>query len=81
MSLLTGVNETTRSAMENIMDTFTGVDGGAKYVKFTQMIVQLDRQAKQGDRAAGQLLDFINCTSKLIDQASKNEQQKSTLQL
>ena len=71
MGLLTGVNETTRSAMENIMDTFTGADGGAKYIKFTQMIVQLDRQAKEGDRAACQLLDFINCTSRLIDTAAK----------
>lgn len=71
MALLSGVNETTRTAIENLMDTFTGTDGASKYVRFCTLIIQLDQQARSGDHAAQQLLDFVHKTSRLIDVANQ----------
>jgi hypothetical protein len=67
MALLTGVNETTRTAVENLMDTFAGTDGGAKYVRFCTFIIQLDRQAKAGDEASVQLLEIVHRMSRFVD--------------
>lgn len=71
MALLTGVNETTRTAVENLMDTFAGTDGGAKYIRFCTFIIQLDRQAKAGDGAAVQLLEVVHRMSRFVDIANK----------
>lgn len=71
MALLTGVNETTRTAVENLMDTFTGVDGAAKYVRFCTLLIQLDRQAKDGDKSAVELLEMVHRVSRLIDLANR----------
>lgn len=72
MALLTGVSETTRTAMENLLDTFTGADGGGRYVLFCSLIKELDRRSKDGDEYATQMLTFVHYTSRLIDEANRS---------
>jgi len=56
MPLLEGASDETKQAMSDLLDVFTGADGGGSFVKFSQLIVQLDKQATEGDAAAKQLI-------------------------
>lgn len=68
MALLSGVNDTTRNAVENFLDTFTN---GPRYLRFCHLLIQLDKQAKNGDTSATELLEIIHRTSRLIDLANR----------
>lgn len=57
-------------AMENILDTFSGVDGGVSYVMFCNMIKDLDDEAINGDINAKKLTDIVRQFSKLINIAN-----------
>ena len=43
------MREQIKTAVSNITDTFTGADGGAKFVAFKAAIEEMDRQASAGD--------------------------------
>lgn len=58
-----------QAAMDNVLDTFSGGDGGVRYVVFCQYVQQLDSQAESGDDAAKEILKVITRFSRLVDLA------------
>lgn len=56
--------------MRNILDTFTGADGGVRFVKLKCFVEALEQQASNGDAASKELLQIVNRFSKLIDVAN-----------
>ena len=55
----------------NILDTFTGADGGIRFVNFKSMIEMLDKQAGDGDPSSEHLIQIMLQFSRLIDVANK----------
>ena len=51
----------------NILDTFSGADGGAKFVCFKVGIQAIEKEALGGKQSAIQLLKVIRDFSKLLD--------------
>jgi len=59
------------SAFNNIIDTFSGGDNTA-FVNFLFLLRQLDTQAKDGDKAAQELINQVIRFSRFIDIAQNN---------
>jgi hypothetical protein len=57
----------TEKSFRNILDCFTGSDGGAKFFYFRLRIEQLDKEAINGDENAKELINIMHTFSKLID--------------
>jgi hypothetical protein len=56
---------------DNILDTFTGADGGVKFVYLRLMLEELERRSDESnDPHAEQLLAIIGQFSRMIDVAS-----------
>lgn len=56
-----------QQSFDNILDTFSGADGGGRFVMFKSMLEALSNQADEGDKAAGQLMEIVVRFSRLID--------------
>jgi len=52
--------------IDNIMDCFTGVDGGSRYLMFRGGIEQLDKQSIEGDPDSKTLISVVINFSNLI---------------
>jgi hypothetical protein len=63
-----------QDALDNILDTFSGVDGGAKFLYFKILMTNMSVKAKNGDAAAKEILENIARFSKLIDIAERLQQ-------
>lgn len=66
-------NPAIESAMNNVLDTFSGADGGGSFWFFLTMIRALDEQAANGDEPAKVLLKILTDFSKLIDAAQQRK--------
>lgn len=58
--------------INNILDCFTGADGGVAFFKLKVLLEDLDAQAAAGDVPAGQLIGIVTAFSRLIDVATKS---------
>ena len=58
-------------AMENILDTFTGADGGIKFVMLRNALDAFEIKAGTGDKASEKILEVITDFSRLIDVIAK----------
>ena len=67
------MREDTDKAFHNIIDTFTGTDGGVRFCFFKIFIESLDKQAEKGDDASQQLVTMMLRFSKLIDIANERK--------
>jgi hypothetical protein len=61
----------TKEAFDNITDTFTGGDGGVRFLKVKFLIEEMDRQSESGNADACQIIRVIKQFSRLIDFANK----------
>ena len=59
--------------INNIMDCFTGVDGGQRYLCLRGVVEALDQKATDGDTIAAECLSCIRKLSRLIDYSSKQK--------
>jgi hypothetical protein len=58
---------TTQAAFQNILDCFSGADGGVKFAILNAHIKQIDKQALNGDKSSEELILIMSRFSKLID--------------
>lgn len=64
-------NSNLQEHFDNILDTFTGADGGVKFVLFKSLLADLERRLyDEDDQIAGQLLELVNQFSRFIDSAN-----------
>lgn len=68
--------DATRVAFTQILDTFTGADGGVSFVDLCDLVVEFDAKAAAGDRAAQQVLDCILKLARLIEIAQRTAVRK-----
>ena len=61
----------TEEALHNILDTFTGADGGIKFVMFKLALEQVDERAANADALAGEVIEIVTRFSKLINVMSE----------
>lgn len=66
------MRDTTKQAIDNIMDVFTGADGGVDFVMFKGFIETLDYQAQQDSNpslniSSNKILEVLFRFSKLLD--------------
>lgn len=57
--------------IDNIVDVFTGADGGVDFVKFRILIACLDKQKANGDLAAKKILNVVFQFSQLLNIAKR----------
>jgi hypothetical protein len=62
-----GMKTEHKQAFDNITDTFTGSDGGVKFLMFKVMLESLSYQSLNGDKEAEQIMNIVVQFSKLID--------------
>jgi hypothetical protein len=60
-------------AFDNILDTFSGTDGGVRFARLMGFLVDLDVQASNGDKSAEEILKVVIRMSRLIDIANKED--------
>jgi hypothetical protein len=61
----------TEKSFQNILDTFTGEDGGVKFLLFLSSLREIDDKASKGDKSAEELILLVTRFSKLIEILSK----------
>lgn len=61
----------TKLATQNVLDTFTGADGGAGFVSFRHLIEDMETKAGNGDQSATEVIKILLRFSKLLDTAKK----------
>lgn len=61
----------TQVDVENILDCFSGADGGASFLALCSLIRHMDKQAVAGDEGAIKIIGIVNRFAKLIDVAKK----------
>lgn len=55
-----------QTAFQNILDCFTGVDGGIKFLRVKFALDDLDERAERGDEAAEELMQVLIRFGRLI---------------
>jgi hypothetical protein len=65
--MLESCRPATRAAIVEIMNTFTGADGGLKYVQFCSLLETLDRQAAAGDVSSERLVAMVTDFERLLN--------------
>lgn len=63
----------TEKAFQNILDCFTGADGGIAFINTKLLIEEIDKRAEEqtpDGHAASQVIDVVLRFSKLIDVAN-----------
>lgn len=61
----------TKEAFDNITDTFTGGNGGVRFLKVKFLIEEMDKRSESGDADAHQIIRVIEQFSRLINFANK----------
>jgi len=59
MEILGDVDPEIKDAMQNILNTFSGYDGGASFVQLCRCVTELDNKAKNGDQSSKTILQII----------------------
>jgi len=57
------------TAFRNILDTFTGADGGEKFCAFQNLVREMDSRASTGDATALKVLEPVFTLSRFINVA------------
>ncbi len=65
------LRDTTRIAVERILDAFSGADGGGQFMNFRCLIEDMDAKAAEGDEAAENLVDVVMRFARLLQSADK----------
>lgn len=65
------MRDETGAAFMNILNTFSGEDGGVGFVAFRKLLQDMDAKAKAGDKAAQEIVLLVTRMSKLIDIAKR----------
>lgn len=60
-----------REALDNVLSTFGGEDGGIKFYRFYQLVEDLDVQGQEGNEAADELMNVVLRFSRFINVANK----------
>ena len=63
----------TQADFDNILDCFTGADGGVRFAQLLALVRELDTRAAVGDSAAQRVLNTLGQLSRLIDVADTIE--------
>lgn len=58
---------------DNIVDTITGADGGARFAHLKVFIEEMDRRAVNGDANAEQIITIMVRFSRFINSAQKGQ--------
>lgn len=58
-------------AFQEITDTFSGTDGGVRFVRFRIFLENLERQSLNYDPAADEILDIVKRFDRLIQIANE----------
>ncbi len=56
--------------LQKILHTFSGEDGGEKFVKLCSLVNEMSDRESNGDKAASGVLDVVRRFSRLIDVAA-----------
>jgi hypothetical protein len=56
-----------KNHIDNITDCFSCADGGVKFITLLNCIDGLDKQAQNGNKASGKIIDMFTKFSKLIN--------------
>lgn len=65
-----------KNHFDNIVDTMTGDDGGARFAHLKIFIDEMDKRAVNGDAASEQIITVMVRFSRLIDLASEIGEQQ-----
>jgi hypothetical protein len=60
-----------KKSLDNILDTFGGVDGGISFVQLKTLVEQLASRAETGDESAAEVLNVMFRFERLIEVAKK----------
>jgi len=58
-------------ALQNILDTMTGADGGLRFLRVKAFLEDFDNRASKGDDDAQKIVDVAIHFSRIIDIATK----------
>ena len=56
----------TKAAFDNILSVITCDDGGVQFTHFKSLIVEMDRQAEEGNAGAEKVLDILRQFSRMV---------------
>jgi len=56
-----------KTSLQKITDVFSGADGGDCFVQLRAFLEQVEKQAKNGDESAKEILDVVYRFSRLLD--------------
>ena len=59
------------NTFESILDTFTGSDGGIRFVRFRVFLEEIERLSIRGDKHADEILKIVKQFKMLIDIANE----------
>ena len=68
--LLDTMRPETVKSFRNLLDTFSGADGGGRFHSFRLLIEEMERRVKGGDKTADQVLQPLHQVSRLINLAN-----------
>lgn len=66
------LREKTQKDFDNILDVFSGGDGGIGFMSFRHLMEDMDAKAATGDAGAVQVVSIMERFSRLLDVAKKN---------
>ena len=68
----------TEKSFRDLMDTFSGTDGGVRFVRFRIFVEQVDARASAGDLAADKVIEILHQMHRMLDLASGQAEGKVT---
>jgi len=68
------MRDETKKDIDNIVDCFTGADGGIRFAMFLGAVDIIDKQAKNEDQSSKELIKIITRFSSLINTLTKRRQ-------
>ena len=66
------------NSFQNILNCFTGADGGISFIKFRLFIEDMEKQFEEGRYAAGEVLKIVDQFSRMIDIANEKVEMKQS---
>ena len=66
----------TKAAFDNILNTFSGEDGGVKFLYLIIAVENFDKKAEKGDEAAKNIILTLIRFSRMIDACQQKETPK-----
>lgn len=63
------MNEKLKEAINDIMDTFAGADGGISFVNLRSILENMDKEAGNGNLSAQEILEVVYRFHRLVKMA------------